>query len=83
MKFCSQGANNYLTSLAITLKDGYCFWQYLGAVAEWLRSGLQIRLYRFDSGPRLHFPTLTCLIKKCTDQNLTDAHKIHISALAL
>jgi aminopeptidase N len=24
-------------------------------VAEWLRSGLQIRVHRFDSGPRLHF----------------------------
>ena len=26
---------------------------YLGAVAEWLRSGLQNRVDRFDSGPRL------------------------------
>lgn len=26
-----------------------------GAVAEWLRSGLQSREHRFDSGPRLHF----------------------------
>ena len=25
-----------------------------GAVAEWLRSGLQSRVHRFDSGPRLH-----------------------------
>ena len=25
----------------------------VGAVAEWLRSGLQSRLHRFDSGPRL------------------------------
>ena len=25
-----------------------------GAVAEWLRSGLQSREHRFDSGPRLH-----------------------------
>ena len=24
-----------------------------GAVAEWLRSGLQSREHRFDSGPRL------------------------------
>ncbi len=24
-----------------------------GAVAEWLRSGLQSRVHRFDSGPRL------------------------------
>ncbi len=26
---------------------------YPGAVAEWLRSGLQNRVHRFDSGPRL------------------------------
>ena len=26
-----------------------------GAVAEWLRSGLQSRVHRFDSGPRLQF----------------------------
>src|SRR3954470_10917519 len=26
----------------------------LGAVAEWLRSGLQSRLHRFDSGRRLY-----------------------------
>ena len=25
-----------------------------GDVAEWLRSGLQIRVHRFDSGRRLH-----------------------------
>ena len=25
-----------------------------GELAEWLRSGLQIRLHRFDSGTRLH-----------------------------
>ena len=25
-----------------------------GAVAEWLRSGLQSLAHRFDSGPRLH-----------------------------
>src|SRR5687767_13114061 len=31
-----------------------------GAVAEWLRSGLQSRVHRFDSGPRLL--TRTCLI---------------------
>ena len=29
-----------------------------GAVAEWLRSGLQSRLHRFDSGPRLQTPQL-------------------------
>jgi hypothetical protein len=36
-------------------------WHYLadgggckGAVAEWLRSGLQSRVHRFESGPRLH-----------------------------
>ena len=28
---------------------------YPGAVAEWLRSGLQSRVHRFDSGPRLQF----------------------------
>ena len=27
-----------------------------GAVAEWLCSGLQIRLCRFDSGPCLQYP---------------------------
>ena len=26
-----------------------------GELAEWLRSGLQIRVHRFDSGTRLHF----------------------------
>ena len=26
-----------------------------GAVAEWLCSGLQLRVRRFDSDPRLHF----------------------------
>ena len=29
-----------------------------GAVAEWLRSGLQSREHRFDSGPRLHLDPL-------------------------
>ena len=29
--------------------------QNIGAVAEWLRSGLQSREHRFDSGPRLQF----------------------------
>jgi hypothetical protein len=28
-----------------------------GLVAEWLCSGLQIRVCRFDSGPGLHFST--------------------------
>jgi hypothetical protein len=27
-----------------------------GDVAEWLRSGLQSRVHRFDSGRRLYFP---------------------------
>ncbi len=27
--------------------------EWIGAVAEWLRSGLQSREHRFDSGPRL------------------------------
>jgi hypothetical protein len=27
--------------------------RFSGAVAEWLRSGLQSRVYRFDSDPRL------------------------------
>jgi type IV pilus assembly protein PilA len=31
----------------------------LGAVAEWLRSGLQSRLHRFDSGRRLFVPRLS------------------------
>ena len=30
----------------------------IGDVAEWLRSGLQIRVRRFDSGRRLHRPSL-------------------------
>ena len=30
-----------------------------GAVAEWLRSGLQSREHQFDSGPRLHPLVLT------------------------
>jgi hypothetical protein len=29
-----------------------------GDVAEWLRSGLQSRLHRFDSGRRLYLATL-------------------------
>ena len=29
-----------------------------GDVAEWLRSGLQIRLHRFDSGTRLHLKSM-------------------------
>lgn len=37
----------FLSPLAIA------FHAHRGAVAEWLRSGLQIRLHRFDSGPRL------------------------------
>ena len=32
---------------------GECARTILGAVAEWLRSGLQSRVHRFDSGPRL------------------------------
>lgn len=27
-----------------------------GELAEWLRSGLQIRVHRFESGTRLHLP---------------------------
>ena len=36
-----------------------------GDVAEWLRSGLQIRVHRFDSGRRLHtqFPPKSALIR--------------------
>jgi hypothetical protein len=30
----------------------------IGAVAEWLRSGLQSREHRFDSGPRLQLVTV-------------------------
>ena len=30
-----------------------------GELAEWLRSGLQIRVHRFDSGTRLHLKTIT------------------------
>jgi hypothetical protein len=31
-------------------------WQINGAVAKRLCTGLQIRVGRFDSGPRLHLP---------------------------
>ena len=34
-----------------------------GAVAEWLRTGLQIREYRFDSGPRLHFLKYSMMVE--------------------
>ena len=30
-----------------------------GELAEWLRSGLQIRVHRFDSGTRLHLESIT------------------------
>jgi hypothetical protein len=30
-----------------------------GELAEWLRSGLQIRVHRFDSGTRLHLKSIT------------------------
>ena len=40
--------------------------QIRGAVAEWLGSGLQIRVHRFDSGPCLHFfcSGTICAMKK-------------------
>ena len=35
-----------------------------GELAEWLRSGLQIRLHRFDSGTRLHLPAIALIPSK-------------------
>lgn len=32
----------------------FCSYRFNGAVAEWLCSGLQLRIRRFDSDPRLH-----------------------------
>src|SRR3954447_26179477 len=39
----------------------------LGAMAEWLRSGLQSRLHRFDSGWRLLESSLKSFQKSCTE----------------
>lgn len=53
-------------ALAQQIKIDYCMHTFRGELAEWLRSGLQIRLYQFDSGtrlqmygPRLNFFTMT------------------------
>lgn len=40
--------------VSLGMKPRHGFVSYWGAVAEWLRSGLQSRVHRFDSGPRLH-----------------------------
>jgi hypothetical protein len=38
------------------MREPWCSWRKAyGDVAEWLRSGLQNRLHRFNSGRRLHF----------------------------
>lgn len=56
-------SSNHSICFSIFFQETTCiYWWFMrnthfsnGAVAEWLRSGLQIRVYRFDSGPRLHY----------------------------
>src|SRR3954468_6189702 len=46
----------------------------LGAVAEWLRSGLQSRLHRFDSGRRLALQSgVAALCRQSADGRRDDA----------
>ena len=41
----------------------FCSYRFNGAVAEWLCSGLQLRVRRFDSDPRLHSQACICCVK--------------------
>ena len=56
-----------------------------GDVAEWLRSGLQIRVHRFDSGRRLHRTPLWTLSKSLTSPSpfgIPICHREKLSQIA-
>jgi hypothetical protein len=65
---------------------GQCFFgtgfpvvQFHGAVAEWLCSGLQLRIRRFDSDPRLHI--IKAVLKQFPGRTSGPAHPARVAKL--
>ena len=52
--------------------------QFKGAVAEWLCSGLQLRVRRFDSDPRLQFSTCTVTARVAKLVDATDLKSVDL-----